>query len=91
MPNPFNVGGSATFPDLNNLKGVYQAMSQAKNPYQMFMNLAGNNPQLQPIIKAMQSGGNPEHPNYRVQYIHVQKWDQANMLVSHHDYPKHHN
>lgn len=60
MPNPFNVGGSATFPDLNNLKGVYQAMSQAKNPYQMFMNLAGNNPQLQPIIKAMQSGGNPE-------------------------------
>lgn len=60
MANPFNFGGSAGIPNLNNIKGIYQAMSQAKNPYQMFMNLAGNNPQMQPIIKAMQSGGDPQ-------------------------------
>ena len=59
MPNPFNIGGST--PNFtNNLKNIYQAMSQSANPYQMFLNLAGNNPQMQPIIKAMQSGGNPQ-------------------------------
>ena len=60
MPNPFNLGGSSSFPNLNNIKGIYQAMSQAKNPYQMFMNLAANNPQMQPIVKAMQNGGDPQ-------------------------------
>lgn len=60
MPNPFYDGGFPSFPNMNNLKGIYQAMSQSQNPYQMFMNLAGNNPQLQPIVRAMQSGGNPQ-------------------------------
>lgn len=60
MANPFNLGGSRPFPNINNMKSVYQAMSQAKNPYQMFMNLAANNPQMQPIVQAMQNGGNPQ-------------------------------
>ena len=60
MPNPFFDGCFPSFPNLNNIKGIYQAMSQSKNPYQMFMNLAGNNPQMQPIIKAMQNGGDPQ-------------------------------
>lgn len=59
MPNPFNIMNSV-LPNLNNIKNVYKAMSQSQNPYQMFMNLAGNNPQMQPIIQAMQNGGNPQ-------------------------------
>ena len=60
MANPFNFGSSAVLPNLNNIKGIYQAMSQSNTPYQMFMNLASNNPQMQPIIQAMQQGGNPQ-------------------------------
>ncbi len=59
MPNPFNVIKSV-LPNINNIKNVYKAMSQSQNPYQMFMNLAGNNPQMQPIIQAIQNGGNPQ-------------------------------
>lgn len=59
MPNPFNVFNSV-LPNLNNIKNVYKAMSQSQNPYQMFLNLAGNNPQMQPIVQAMQNGGNPQ-------------------------------
>ena len=59
MPNPFNVMKSV-FPDLSNIKNVYKAMSQSQNPYEMFLKLAGNNPQLQPIVQAMQNGGNPQ-------------------------------
>lgn len=35
MANPFNFGSSAVLPNLNNIKGIYQAMSQSNNPYQM--------------------------------------------------------
>ena len=59
MPNPFNVINSV-FPNLNNIKNIYQAMSQSQNPYQMFMNLAGDNPNMQPIVNALQNGGNPQ-------------------------------
>lgn len=59
MPNPFNIMNSV-LPNLNNIKNVYKAMSQSQNPYQMFLNIAGNNPQMQPIVQAMQNGGNPQ-------------------------------
>lgn len=55
MANPFNTNNS------NNIfRNIYQAMSQSQNPYDMFMRLAGNNPQMQPIVNAMRSGMKPE-------------------------------
>ena len=39
---------------------MYRALSQSNNPYDLFVRLAGNNPQLQPIVKAIKNGGNPQ-------------------------------
>lgn len=55
MANPFNMNNSN-----NMFKNIYQAMSQSQNPYEMFMRLAGNNPQMQPIVNAMRNGMNPQ-------------------------------
>ena len=55
MANPFNVNYNNT----NNFRDIYRAMSQSNNPYEMFMRLAGNNPQMQPIINAMRNGMDP--------------------------------
>lgn len=62
MPNPFNMNNNFN-PYMNNnneFRNLYRAMCQSNNPYQMFMNLAGNNPNMQPIINAMQNGINPQ-------------------------------
>ena len=57
MPNPFNVNNSN---NNNMFRDLYQAIKQTNNPYDMFMRLAGQNPQMQPIIRAMQGGMNPQ-------------------------------
>ena len=54
MPNPFNSAPS------NYIKDIYKAVAQSNNPMQIFMNIAGNNPQMQPIIRALQQGSNPK-------------------------------
>lgn len=54
MANPFYSASS------NYIKDIYNAMRQSRDPMQMFMRLAGNNPQMQPIINAMQNGMNPQ-------------------------------
>ena len=54
MANPFYSASS------NYIKDIYNAMRQSRDPMQMFMRLAGNNPQMQPIIQAMQNGMNPQ-------------------------------
>ena len=53
MPNPFNV-------QHNPIKDMYKAVTQSNNPMQMFMNIAGNNPKMQPIIRALRQGTNPK-------------------------------
>ena len=55
--NPFY---KATSTPSNYMRDVYNAMRQSRDPMQMFMRLAGNNPQMQPIINAMQNGMNPQ-------------------------------
>lgn len=57
MMNPFY---KATSTPSNYMRDVYNAMRQSNNPMQMFMRLAGSNPQMQPIINAMQRGVNPQ-------------------------------
>ncbi len=57
MPNPFY---ESSFRQPNYIQDLYKAISQSKNPYQTFITLAGNNPQLQPIVNVIKSGGNPQ-------------------------------
>lgn len=59
MTNPFNVLNTMNQPS-SDIKQMYQAFSQSNNPMQMFMQMAGQNPQLQPIVNALRSGGNPQ-------------------------------
>lgn len=56
MPNPFNIQANPT----NYIKDIYKAVMQSNNPMQTFMSIAGNNPNMQPIIAALKNGGNPE-------------------------------
>lgn len=56
MPNPFNVQVASS----NYIKDIYKAVMQSNNPMQTFINIAGNNPQMRPIISALQNGSNPE-------------------------------
>ena len=56
MPNPFNTVNTPS----NYIKDIYKAVAQSNNPMQMFMNIAGNNPQMQPIINALRRGTNPK-------------------------------
>ena len=56
MPNPFYESTIKNSP----IQEMYRAISQSNNPYETFIRLAGNNPQLQPIVNAIKSGGNPQ-------------------------------
>lgn len=52
-----------TAPIVNNsqsLMQAYQLFKSKGNPLNVFKQMALKNPQLQPILKAIESGGNPE-------------------------------
>ena len=57
MPNPFNQ-------QTNNLQSMYNMFKNSRNPQELFMNYARNNPQMQPIMNALQSGGDPQQLFY---------------------------
>jgi hypothetical protein len=57
MPNPFNVNPINNY---GSYKDAYKMFSQSKNPMQLFMNMASQNPNLQPIMNLIKSGKNPE-------------------------------
>lgn len=57
MANPFYINNDS---QMYNIKSIYNAIKQSNNPYQTFLNLAGSNPQMQPIIQALQKGTSPE-------------------------------
>lgn len=59
MANPFN--SRTQYNPTGNIRELYRAMSQSTNPYDMFMRLASQNPQMQPIINAINSGNSPEN------------------------------
>lgn len=46
--------------NMNNLRNMYQLFMNSKNPTQMIMNMARQNPQFRPIAQALQSGQNPQ-------------------------------
>ena len=56
MSNPFNMKNVPS----NYIKDLYKAVAQSNNPYETFIKLAGNNPQMQPIINAIRQGSNPK-------------------------------
>lgn len=52
--NPFNSNSMA------NIRNMYQMITQARNPMQMFQQLARQNPALQPAMNMLQQGIQPE-------------------------------
>ena len=59
MGNPFLQGSSQ--PTYNNdIRNAYDIFSHSKNPQEVFMKMAQKNPQLQPIVQMLNSGGNPQ-------------------------------
>lgn len=59
MPNPFNVLNQNNQVNTD-FKQMYQSFINSKNPIQMFINMAGNNSQMQPIINYIRGGGDPQ-------------------------------
>ena len=63
MSNPFNALNPYNSIDNNkvdNMRNIYQILTQSKNPMQTFQELAMQNPQLQPIVNMLRSGINPQ-------------------------------
>ena len=54
MSNPFNT------PNYNQYKEAYKMFSQSKNPMQLFMNMASQDPNMQHIMSMIQAGQNPQ-------------------------------
>ena len=62
MSNPFNTLNPSNPMNTNRLgemKNMYQAFQNAKNPMALFEQLAYRNPQLQPILNQLKRGANP--------------------------------
>ena len=62
MPNPFLQQNN----NMNNLKQIYNTFINAKNPQEVFMNIAKNNPRLQPFANMIRNGSNPEQVFYEL-------------------------
>ena len=63
MANPFNMlnpQNPYNFNSMANFRNIYQSMVNSRNPIELFSNMAKNNPQLQPIMQALNSGANPQ-------------------------------
>lgn len=59
MSNPFNTLNNQSF-GMGNIQNVYSALSNSKNPMQVFQQIAMNNPRLQPILNMLNNGANPQ-------------------------------
>lgn len=60
--NPFNAinpNNPMNANRIGQMKSMYQAFQNAKNPMALFQQMAMRNPQFQPVIKMMQQGMNP--------------------------------
>lgn len=55
--NPFNTQYNS---NIGNIQQAYQMLMNSKNPTQLFMNMARQNPRLQPIANMLNNGVNPE-------------------------------
>ena len=52
--------------NMDYIKNIYQAITTSQNPQQLFMQMAQNNPQLQPVVQAMRHGMNPQDIFYNM-------------------------
>ena len=62
MPNPFaqlNPINSYSG-NMGNIRSMYQAIAESKNPMQAFSRIAAQNPAMQPILNALRNGANPQ-------------------------------
>lgn len=60
--NPFNVinpNNPMNANRIGQMKSMYQAFQNAKNPMALFQQMAARNPQLQPVMNMLRQGMNP--------------------------------
>lgn len=60
--NPFNVinpNNPMNANRIGQMKSMYQAFQNAKNPMALFQQMAVRNPQLQPVMNMLRQGMNP--------------------------------
>ena len=60
--NPFNVinpNNPMNANRIGQMKSMYQAFQNAKNPMALFQQMATRNPQLQPVMNMLRQGMNP--------------------------------
>ena len=60
--NPFNVinpNNPMNANRIGQMKSIYQAFKNAKNPMALFQEMAMRNPQLQPVMNMLRQGMNP--------------------------------
>ena len=64
MPNFFNNSkpnfSSTPSYNMGYLSQLYRTISNSKNPMELFSQMAKNNPQFEPVMKALNSGTNPQ-------------------------------
>ena len=46
--------------NMGNIQAAYRALSNSRNPMQAFMQMAAQNPNLQPIANALRNGADPQ-------------------------------
>lgn len=60
--NPFNVinpNNPMNANRIGQMKSMYQAFQNAKNPMALFQQMAMRNPQMQPVLNMLKQGQNP--------------------------------
>jgi hypothetical protein len=63
MPNPFNIlnpSNPMNLDNLNNYKNIYKMLTSKGNPMQLLNQMAGSNPNMQPILDLINKGANPK-------------------------------
>lgn len=84
--NPFNTLNPANPMNSNRvgqMKSMYQAFQNTKNPMALFQQMAQSNPQLQPIMNMLRQGMNPNQLfNQVCQQRGINPQELINMLRS---------
>lgn len=62
MPNPFKtmMNTYQNMPNFNSIRQTYQMLKNRGNPMALMQNMAQSNPQLKPILQAINSGTSPQ-------------------------------
>ena len=62
MANPFRTMSNtyANMPNMNNIRQTYQLLKNRGNPMALMQNMAQSNPQLKPIVQAINGGTSPQ-------------------------------